>query len=280
MRRTLSHLPPLVCAALCGLLLTPFRPADAAPRFDGDAAPVVLLAQPAAPPQAPAPQPVLAAPPVAPMPKVAQPRPVKVNASGIEYNRDIRPILAENCFACHGADSAARKASLRIDRHDDAVAAAAIVPGKPTESEMIKRILMEDDDKELMPPRKTNKKLKPEQKELLKKWVAAGAEYQPHWSFIPPTRPAVPAVKDKSWVQNPIDNFVLAKLEAAGLKPAPEADRRTLARRLSLDLTGLPPSPAAVEKFVNDPAPDAYEQYVDRLLASTACGEHRARYWL
>src|SRR6266498_2380665 len=99
MRRTLSHLPPLVCAALCGLLLTPFRPADAAPRFDGDAAPVVLLAQPAAP---------------------AQPRPVKVNASGIEYNRDIRPILAENCFACHGADSAARKASLRIDRHDDA----------------------------------------------------------------------------------------------------------------------------------------------------------------
>src|ERR1700761_2277331 len=99
----------------------------------------------------------------------------------LEYNRDIRPILAENCFACHGPDSAARKASLRIDRLDDAVNAGAIVPGKPTESEMIKRILLEDDDKELMPPRKTNKKLKPEQKELLKKWVAAGAEYQPHW---------------------------------------------------------------------------------------------------
>ena len=262
MHRTLSHLPPLVCVALCGLLLTPFHSADAAP------------------PVAPAPQPVLAAPPVAPMPKPAKQQPVKVNTSGIEYNRDIRPILAENCFACHGPDSAARKASLRIDRFDDAVNAGAIVAGKPSESEMIKRILLEDDDKELMPPRKTNKKLKPEQKELLKKWVAAGAEYQQHWSFITPTRPDVPKVKDKSWVRNPIDNFILAELEKHGLKPAPEADRRTLARRLSLDLTGLPPEPAEVEAFVRDKADNWYEKYVEKLLAMPQWGEHRGRYWL
>jgi hypothetical protein len=204
---------------------------------------------------------------------------VKANTSGIEYNRDIRPILAENCFACHGPDSAARKAGLRIDQRDTAVEMKAIVPGKPDESEMIRRILT-DDNRDLMPPIKSNKKLKPEQKELLKKWIASGAEYQAHWSFIPPTRPTVPAVKDKSWVRNPIDNFVLAKLEAAGLKPAPEADRRTLARRLALDLTGLPPEPADVEAFVNDKSDTWYEKYVEKLLAAPQWGEHRGRYWL
>jgi hypothetical protein len=206
---------------------------------------------------------------------------VRANATagGIEYNRDIRPILAEHCFACHGPDSAARKAGLRIDQRDAAIEMKAIVPGKPDESEMIRRILT-DDDRDQMPPKKSNKKLKPEQKEMLRKWVATGAEYQAHWSFIPPTRPAVPQVKDKAWVRNPIDAFVLAKLEAAGLKPAPEADRHTLARRLAFDLTGLPPDPADVEAFVNDKSDVWYEKYVEKLLASPHWGEHRGRYWL
>ena len=249
MPRPHVFLPTLLCALLCGVLLTPFRPSDAS----------------AAPPPA--------------APPAAAPQPAKPNASGIEYNRDIRPILAENCFACHGPDSAARKAELRIDRRDDAVAMKAIVPGKPAESELIRRIFSKESF-EQMPPPKSHKTLKPEQKELLKKWIAAGAEYQPHWSFIAPTRPKLPAVKDKGWVRNPIDNFVLAKLEAAGLKPAPEADRRTLARRLALDLTGLPPDPADVEEFVNDKSDVWYEKYVDKLLATPQWGEHRGRYWL
>jgi mono/diheme cytochrome c family protein len=200
-------------------------------------------------------------------------------AAGPEYNRDVRPILAENCFACHGPDSAARKAKLRLDRPDDAVKAGAIAPGKPDESEALRRIFS-DDPQELMPPPKTKKTLTSAQKELLKQWVAAGAEYQKHWSLIAPVRPPLPAVKDRGWVRNPIDNFILEKLEAAGLKPAPEADRRTLARRLSLDLTGLPPEPDEVDAFVNDPAPDAYEKYVDRLMKSPHWGEHRGRHWL
>jgi hypothetical protein len=197
----------------------------------------------------------------------------------IQYNRDIRPILAENCFPCHGPDSAARKADLRLDRRDAAIAAGAIAPGDPDSSELIARINAESRD-ELMPPPKSTKTLKPEQKDILRRWVAAGAEYQPHWSLIPPKRPALPKVKDESWVRNPIDRFVLAKLEENGLHPAPEADRRTIARRLSLDLTGLPPSPDLVEAFVNDPAPQADDRLVTRLLDSPRWGEHRARYWL
>jgi hypothetical protein len=197
----------------------------------------------------------------------------------IQYNRDIRPILAENCFACHGPDSNARKADLRLDRRDDAIQAGVIVPGDSDSSELVARILSEE-EMEQMPPAGSNKKLTPQQKELLKRWVASGAEYQPHWSFIAPERPTPPAVKDEAWVRNPIDRFILAKLEEKGLAPAPEADRRTLARRLSLDLTGLPPDPAAVEAFVNDPSPEAYERYVDALLSSPQWGEHRGRYWL
>ena len=160
----------------------------------------------------------------------------------LEYNRDIRPILAENCFACHGPDSAARKADLRLDRREAAVEAGAIVPREPESSELVARINTKD-PKELMPPPKTTKTLTAQEKETLRRWIAEGAEYQPHWSLIPPKRPALPKVKDASWARNPIDRFVLAKLEQNGLRPAPEADRRTLARRLSLDLTGLPPSP-------------------------------------
>ena len=216
------------------------------------------------------------------------PRPRDVGAKpkgGLEYNRDVRPILAENCFACHGPDSAARKAGLRLDRREDAIAATAIVPGKPTESGMINRVFAPDAS-ELMPPPKSHKKLTPAQKEILRKWVAEGAEYQPHWSFIAPTRPKAPEVKDKAWVRNPIDSFILARLEAGGLKPAPEADLRTLARRAALDLTGLPADPADVDALVGAVAAEPkkldalYEKYVDKLLASPHWGEHRGRYWL
>lgn len=204
-------------------------------------------------------------------------------ATRVEYNRDVRPILSENCFSCHGADAASRKAKLRLDSFADATAkredgSPAIIPGKPKESEAIRRLFLTDDD--LMPPEKSHKVLTAAQKDLLKRWVAQGAEYQPHWAFIAPTRPAPPKVKNSNWVRNPIDQFVLARLEQEKLKPAPEADRRTLARRVSLDLTGLPPKPETVDAFVADTAPDAYEKLVDRLLAAPQWGEHRARYWL
>ena len=200
-----------------------------------------------------------------------------------EYNRDIRPIFSENCFACHGTDSAMRKANLRLDRFDDATneldnGTWAIVPGQPDESELVRRIFATDDD--VMPPEKTHKVLTPQQKEALKKWIAAGAKYQPHWSFVPPQRGTLPKVSNPRWVRNPIDDFILARLDREKLKPAGEADRRTLIRRVSLDLTGLPPSPGEVEAFVNDKSPDAYEKVVDRLLASPRWGEHWARYWL
>ena len=197
----------------------------------------------------------------------------------IAYNRDIRPILAENCFACHGPDSAARKGDLRLDRADMATAMKAIVAGKPDESGVVHRIFSADPD-EVMPPPSTKKTLSVEQKEMLKRWIASGAQYQPHWSFIAPKRPALPAVKQADWVRNPIDTFVLSRLEAAGLTPAAEADRRTLARRLSLDLTGLPPAPEIVDAFVADQSAGAYEKYVDKLMESPQWGEHRGRYWL
>ena len=197
----------------------------------------------------------------------------------LEYNRDIRPILSENCFACHGPDSASRKANLRLDKREAAIEAKAIIAGDADSSELIARVFSTDAE-EVMPPPDSHKSLKPEQKETLKRWVAEGAVYQPHWSFLPPKRTNPPTVKNEGWVRNPIDQFVLSKLEAAGLAPAPEADRRTLARRLSLDLTGLPPEPAAVDAFVKDQAPDAYDKYVESLLNSPAWGEHRARGWL
>jgi hypothetical protein len=197
----------------------------------------------------------------------------------LEYNRDVRPILAENCFACHGPDSAARKADLRLDRRDEAIKAGAITPGDTDGSELLARINAKD-PKELMPPPATTKKLTQEQKDVLQRWIADGAAYQPHWSLIAPKRPELPAVNDTEWARGPIDRFVLAKLEASSLRPAPEADRRTLARRLSLDLTGLPPEPAVVEAFVDDRNPNAYETLVTRFLDSPRWGEHRARYWL
>ncbi len=200
-------------------------------------------------------------------------------ADALTFNRDIRPILAENCFSCHGPDSASRKAELRLDKREVAVKSGAIAPGKPDESEMIRRILSTEAS-EVMPPASIHKQLTAAQKETLRKWIASGAEYQPLWSFIAPVRPALPEVKDKAWVRNPIDRFVLAALERRGMQPAPEADRRTLARRLSLDTTGLPPTPEMVEAFVNDRAENAGDTLVDQLMQSPHWGEHRARYWL
>ena len=200
-------------------------------------------------------------------------------ADELSYNRDIRSILVENCFSCHGADSAGRKADLRLDERDQAVESGALVPGDPDSSVMLDRIFS-DDPEEVMPPPETKKSLTAAQKELLVRWIKEGAEYEPHWSFIPPAKPEPPAVKGESWVRNPIDRFILAGLEAAGLTPAPEADRRTLARRAALDVTGLPPDPAAVEAFLADTRPDAYERYLDVLFASPEWGEHRGRHWL
>jgi Protein of unknown function (DUF1553)/Protein of unknown function (DUF1549)/Concanavalin A-like lectin/glucanases superfamily/Planctomycete cytochrome C len=197
----------------------------------------------------------------------------------IEYNRDVRPILAENCFACHGPDSASRKAGLRLDQREAAIKKKAFKPGNAKDSELISRITSSDVEK-IMPPPKAHKKLTQAQKDTLTRWIAEGAEYQSHWSLIAPKRPELPKVKNETWVRNPIDRFILAELEKRGLKPAPEADRRTLARRLSLDLIGLPPIPAEVEAFVNDKSPDAYEKFVDHLMKSPHWGEHRARYWL
>ena len=199
----------------------------------------------------------------------------------LRYNRDVRPILAENCFACHGPDSAARKAELRLDKFAEATAlkdgTAAIVPGKPDASEMVKRITGKGP---MMPPPAGHKSLTVAQVAVLKRWIADGANYEQHWAYIAPKRAPLPAVKNTAWVRNPIDRFILARLEKSGLKPAPEADRRTLARRACLDLTGLPPEPADVEQFVNDKSPNAYDKLVDKFLASPQWGEHRAKYWL
>ncbi len=202
----------------------------------------------------------------------------------VQFNRDIRPILAENCFACHGPDAKQAKGGLRIDHRDSATkpgesGSIPIVPGKPAASELVTRILSDDPD-ERMPPPDSHKSLTDRQKQLLKRWIAEGAEYQAHWGFIAPVRPTLPEVKNKSWPRNDIDRFVLAKLEAEGLAPSPEADRPTLIRRLSFDLTGLPPTPEEVASFVGDASPDAYEKVVDRLLKSPRYGERMAMWWL
>ncbi|MFN0018281.1 MAG: DUF1553 domain-containing protein [Pirellulaceae bacterium] len=201
----------------------------------------------------------------------------------IEFNRDIRPILSDNCFQCHGPDSKARQAELRLDREEDAVAArkegAAIVRGKPAESELVRRITHANAD-ERMPPVDSGKKLSVEQIELLRRWVEQGAKWQAHWSFIPPKRPSMPEVSDRAWPRNGLDHFILNRLDREGLKHSPEAPKATLLRRVTLDLTGLPPTPAEVKAFLADESPDAYEGAVDRLLASSRYGERMAVRWL
>ncbi|MBI1842199.1 MAG: DUF1549 domain-containing protein, partial [Verrucomicrobia bacterium] len=203
----------------------------------------------------------------------------------VAFNRDIRPILSDNCALCHGPDPGTRKAGLRLDTKEGlysptAKRGPAIVPGRLDESALWSRITTRDPD-EVMPPPKSHKVLKPEEREIIRRWIQEGAPWQPHWSFIKPERPPTPdAGSLRSRVRNPIDAFVFSRLEGRGLAPAPEADRRVLARRLSLDLVGLPPRAEAVEAFVKDRSPDYYERYVDRLMDSAQWGEHRGRYWL
>ena len=192
-----------------------------------------------------------------------------------DFNRDVRPILSDRCFKCHGP--AVQKSGVRLDALNLALKKNAIVPGKPDKSVVIERITAEADD-ERMPPAETGKRLTPAQIETLKAWIEHGAEYAPHWSFVPPTRPADP--KTEWGAGNPIDAFAYTRLAREGLKPSPEAERATLIRRVTLDLTGLLPLPAEVEAFVNDPSPGAYEKVVDRLLASPHYGERQARHWL
>jgi hypothetical protein len=199
--------------------------------------------------------------------------------AGPDFRFEIRPILAKNCFVCHGPDEGHREADLRLDVRDVAVEFGSIVPGAPDESELVRRIESEDTS-ERMPPAETGRTLTKDEIEKIKQWIAAGAKYSRHWSYETPVRPALPKVSRPEWCRNAIDHFVLARLEQAGFAPEPEADRHRLIRRLSLDLTGLPPTIAEVDEFVADDRADAYERLVDRLLASPAYGEHWARKWL
>ncbi|MFO0907461.1 MAG: DUF1549 domain-containing protein [Isosphaeraceae bacterium] len=202
----------------------------------------------------------------------------------VDYNRDVRPILSKNCFACHGQDPEKRAAGLRLDSRDEAVkelksGAIAVVAGSVDESELIARVT-EADESLRMPPRKSGDRLTAAEVDVLRRWVAQGATYAEHWAFVKPIDRPLPPVKAKAWPRNGIDYWVLARLEAEGLAPSPEADRFTLLRRASLDLRGLPPTPAEVARFAADSSADAYEKAVDRFLADSAYGERRARLWL
>lgn len=205
-------------------------------------------------------------------------------ADSISFNRDIKPILSNNCFDCHGPDARARKRRPRFDTFEGVTSLTRfkkypVVPGKPHESEIIKRV-SSDDANYRMPPEATGKRLTPEQIELLTRWIEEGGKYSAHWSYIAPERPEAPAISNDSWAANPIDDFVLARLDAEGLAPSEEADRHTLIRRLSMDLTGLPPTPQQVKKFVKSRNKKSYENLVDELLESPAYGEYWAQLWL
>lgn len=205
----------------------------------------------------------------------------------ISYNFDIRPILSDKCFACHGPDGNKRKAGLRLDIADSAYAslhetkgAFAIVPGKPEESELFKRITSADPTYQMPVPESHLGMLTEDQVATFKKWIEQGAKYEKHWAFTPPKKADLPEVSDKKWVKNEIDNFTLAKMEAKGLKPNEEANKERLLKRISLDITGLPPSIEMMDKFLNDNSPNAYEKMVDQLLANNAYGEKMAVHWL
>ncbi len=201
----------------------------------------------------------------------------RLSAQDIDFDSDIRPILSENCVFCHGPDEATREADLRLD--DSAGALSVIQPHASRDSELYRRLVADDVD-EVMPPPDSNRKLSSAQIELIRSWIDQGAKWEQHWSFRPLVAPSIPEARNNDLIRNPIDAFVQAKLEQRGLHPSPEADRRTLIRRLSLDLTGLPPTPEHVEAFVNDKSPDAYSQLVDRLIDSPAYGQRMAWDWL
>jgi len=208
------------------------------------------------------------------------------SSPAIDFSRDIKPILSNNCFFCHGPDPAERKGGkdgLRLDTEAGAVAdqggASAIVKGQPDKSELVRRVSSTDPDVQ-MPPKATGKRLSEREVSLLKEWIKQGGNYAAHWSYAKPVRPTVPAVKDAAWAKSEIDRFILSRLEKEGLKPLAEADRHSLIRRVSLDLTGLPPTWTDVEAFVNDKDANAFEKVVDRLLKSPAYGEHFGHMWL
>ncbi|HEX5446353.1 MAG TPA: DUF1553 domain-containing protein [Pirellulales bacterium] len=216
----------------------------------------------------------------------ASPAMAQTPPAEVDFNRDVKPILSNICYKCHGPDPAERKGGadgLRLDTPEGALedlgGYAAVVPGKPEESELIRRVTSEDDS-EKMPPPGSGKKLTAHDVEVLKQWVRQGAKYAGHWSYAKPVRPKLPAVENAAWPRNEIDHFILARLEREGLHPSPEADRYALIRRVSLDLTGLPPTLEEVDSFVADADPLAYEKLVDRLLQRPAYGEHWARMWL
>ena len=201
----------------------------------------------------------------------------------VNYNLDVRPILADNCFACHGPDAKARQADLRLDTKAGAFSEPSgypvIVPGKPEESELHLRIASNDDHYR-MPPADFNKTLTSEQIEVVTQWIREGAKWEEHWAFTVPVRPTLPDVKNPDWIRNPIDAFILSRLEKEKLSPASEADKRTLIRRLSFDLTGLPPTREEIHKFLEDDSPDAYEKMIDAFMTKPEYGEHLGRFWL
>lgn len=204
----------------------------------------------------------------------------------VSYNFDIRPILSDKCFACHGPDANKREAGLRLDIAESAYKALAdnpgahaIVPGKPELSEVFRRVSSQDTSL-LMPPKNSNLKLTSREIDLIEKWIRQGAKYEKHWAFVAPTKPALPQVEKEGWPRNEIDYFILHKQEQKGLAPNEEADKERLLKRLSLDITGLPPSLALMEQFLVDTSPRAYEKVVDQLLKSPAYGERMALHWL
>lgn len=203
----------------------------------------------------------------------------------IDFNRQIRPILSDRCFQCHGPDEEERYGGFRLDVREGAIAEAdsgsiPIVPGKPNESELVLRVVTNDESLQMPPPDAKKPHLTKQEADLIKTWIEQGAPWSPHWAFVAPKRPELPRVEKSQWGRNPIDQFILARLEQEGLSPSPEADKRTLIRRVTLDLIGLPPTPDEVEAFVNDDSPDAYETLVGRLLASPHYGERMAWPWL
>ena len=197
----------------------------------------------------------------------------------ISYSREIRPLLSNSCFSCHGADAGERKADLRLDQRDSAVA-AAIVPGKAAKSILMARITSDSRDDQMPPPDSKKPRFSPEAIAKIRQWIDEGAKYESHWAYTPPKRPSLPEVANKAWTRNPIDRFVATVHEREKVHPSPDADPRTLLRRLRFDLTGLPPTPAEVDAFAADASAAAYEQTIDRLMASPQFGERMALYWL
>ncbi|HEY0074051.1 MAG TPA: DUF1549 domain-containing protein, partial [Abditibacteriaceae bacterium] len=197
----------------------------------------------------------------------------------LRFNKDIRPILSNSCFLCHGPDEKKRSAKLRLDVREAAIEHGALVPGKPDESELLKRVMAHGDE-QMPPPDSVKPRLTDRQIATLRQWILEGAEYEPHWAFASIAEVAPPIVANKTWPKNPIDNFILARLESEKIQPSSPADKATLLRRVHLDLTGLLPTPDEVRAFENDKAPDAYEKVVDKLLASPHYGERWGRHWL